>query len=80
MRIILVDPKNELILHSIAIETKGDAQRFVYYWKKEERERQYQIERVLVYGGTCRIMDPDERVRSPPNMPGNVLIFKAVYP
>jgi hypothetical protein len=65
-RVILVDPKNELILHSIAIETKGDAQRFVYYWKKEERERQYQIERILVSGGFCRIMDPDEPVPVPP--------------
>lgn len=80
MRVILVDPKNELILHSIAIETKGDAQRFVYYWKKEERERQYQIERVLVYGGTCRIMDPDEPVPVPPQHAEQCLDLKAVYP
>lgn len=64
-RIVLIDPKNELILHSIAIETKGDGQRLDYYWHREERERGYEVDRILVSCGTVRIMDRDDPITVP---------------
>lgn len=73
MRIILIDPKNEITLHSIAIETKADGQRLDYYWHKEERERNYEVDRILVSCGTCRIMDRNDPITVPLQHAGQCL-------
>jgi hypothetical protein len=72
-RIVLIDPKNELILHSIAIESKGDAQRLDYYWHREERERNYEIERILVSCETVRIMGREDPITVPIQHAGKCL-------
>jgi hypothetical protein len=72
-RIILIDPKNEIIIHSIAIESKGDGQRLDYYWHKEERERKYEIDRVLVSCGTVRLMARDDPICIPLHHAGQSL-------
>lgn len=64
-RILLIDPILELILHSIAIETKADGQRLDYYWHREERTRGYEIMRVLVSCQTVRIMERDDPIAVP---------------
>jgi len=72
-RIILIDPKNEIIIHSIAIETKQDGQHLDYYWHKEERERGHQIDRILVSCGTVRIMERDDPITIPLQHAGQCL-------
>jgi hypothetical protein len=72
-RIILVDPKLELILHSIAIETRTDGARLDYYWHREERTRGYEILRVLVSGGSARVMDREDPIPVPVQFAGQCL-------
>lgn len=72
-RIILIDPKNEIIIHSIAIETKGDGQRLDYYWHKEEQTRGYPVDRILVSCGTVRIMDREDPIVIPLHHAGQCL-------
>lgn len=64
-RIVLIDPKNELVLHSISIETKGDAKRLEDYWHQEEQTRGYEVDRIIVSMGTSRIMDRNDPVPVP---------------
>jgi hypothetical protein len=72
-RIILVDPKLELILHSIAIETRADGARLGYYWYREERIREYEILRVLISGGQARVMDREDPIPVPVQHAGQCL-------
>lgn len=78
MKVIFIDTKNELILGSIPIEKRSDAQRALYIWKKEERDRQCDVDRVLVYGGMSRLMDPDEPFPVPPQHAGQCLDARLV--
>jgi len=71
-RIILVDPKGELVLHSIAIETKGDAKRLEDYWHKEEQTRGHEVDRIIVSGETCRIMERTDPVPVPAYAAGSL--------
>lgn len=64
-RIILLDSKNELILHSIAIETKGDAKRLEDYWHQEEQTRGYEVDRIIIAGGISRFMDRGDPIPVP---------------
>ena len=72
-RIILVDPRLELILHSIAIESKNDGARIDYYWHREERTRGYEIIRVLVSCETARIMEREDPITVPVRFAGQCL-------
>jgi len=72
-RILLIDPVKELTLHSIAIESKGDGQRLDYYWHKQERERGYHIDRILVSCGTVRIMEREDLIVVPVQHAGQCL-------
>jgi len=80
MILYLIDTKIEILLHSIPINNLGDAQRSVYYWKKQERERGYNVERMIVYGGMARMMDPEEAVPVPPRNPGQYLDARGITP
>lgn len=77
-RIILVDPRLELVLHSIAIETRTDGARLDYYWHREERTRGYEILRVLISGGSARIMDRDDPIAVPVQNAGQCLDARPV--
>lgn len=72
-RILLIDPVKELTLHSLSIECKGDGQRLDYYWHKQERERGYEIERVLVSCGHVRIMAREDPIVIPLHHAGQCL-------
>jgi hypothetical protein len=80
MILYLIDTKIEILLHSIPINNLGDAQRSVYYWKKQERERGYCVDRLLVYGGMSRLMDPEEPIPIPPGHVGQCLDARGVMP
>lgn len=71
-RIILIDPKTELILHSISIETKGDSKRLDDYWHQEEFIRGYEVDRIIVSMGISRIMERTDPVPVPVNAAGQL--------
>ena len=79
MKVILIDTVDEIIVNTVNIESRTDAQRLIYNWKKEQRARQHEIERVIVYGGLVRILDPDEPVPVPPQFAGQCLDARGVF-
>ena len=78
MKIILIDVTDEIIVNTVNIESRADAQRLIYNWKQAQRIRQHEIERVIVYGGMVRILDPLEPVPVPPQFAGQCLDARGV--
>ena len=64
-KIILVDSQNEIIIHSISIESKESARRTDQLWKYEESTRHHEVERLIVNGGMIRIMDRTDPIPVP---------------
>jgi hypothetical protein len=63
MKIIIIDPRTETIIHIVSIYGQGDAQILTEMFKKWTLERG-DLERIIVSGGTVRIMDPGDPVPS----------------
>lgn len=66
MRVILVDPVDEITVHSIAIEQKGDNHRAEEFYRKAVFERGHEIDRILVSSGFSRFMEIHEKIPMPP--------------
>ena len=64
-KVILIDSHNEIIIHSIAIESKESARRTDQLWKDEEGTRHHEVERLIVNGGIVRIMDRTDPIPVP---------------
>jgi hypothetical protein len=48
VKVLLIDPKEEIIIHSVRIEDKAAAKRFNGLWRDEEADRGRILERVLI--------------------------------
>lgn len=68
MKILTIDPRREMIVRSIPIVTKDDARRFEDHFKADREERG-DLDRVIIAGGTVRIMDPADPVPVPMQQP-----------
>jgi hypothetical protein len=64
-KIILIDSQNEIVIHSISIESKESARRTDQLWKDEEATRHHEVERLIVNGGMIRIMDRTDLIPVP---------------
>lgn len=78
MKVILIDTVDEIIVNTVNIDSRTDAQRLIYNWKKEQRNRGHEIKRVIVYGRMVRILDPAEPVPVPPQFAGQCLDARGV--
>lgn len=65
VKVIVIDPKDEIILHNVPIENKAAARRVDDFWRAEEEDRGRDLERVLICEGTIRIMDRSMQVPVP---------------
>lgn len=64
-KIIRIDSQNEVIIHSISIESKESARRTDQLWRDEEFTRHHEVERLIVNGGIIRIMDRTDPIPVP---------------
>ena len=64
-KVILIDSQNEVIIHSISIESKESARRTDQLWQDEESTRKHEVERLIVNGGIIRIMDRTDPIPVP---------------
>lgn len=64
-KIILIDSQDEIIIHSVSIESKESARRIDELWKAEESTRHHEIERLIVSSGMVRIMDRTDPIPVP---------------
>jgi hypothetical protein len=65
MKVLLIDPVDECIVHNLSIETKKSVARIMEFWRAQEAARGHEIERVLVRGGTMEIMDRNDVIPVP---------------
>lgn len=64
-RIVLIAPRQGLVVHSgMDIYDNGSVKR-AEAWIKNKEAEYGEIERILLAGGTVRIMDPDEPIPVP---------------
>lgn len=68
MKIVTIDPRKELIIRSLTIDTKADAARLADLTRKDEEDRG-QLDRIIIAGGTVRIMDPADPIPVPMKVP-----------
>lgn len=64
MKILIIDPKAELIVHNLEVSDKESAHRVERFTKQLTAERG-ELDRILIAGGTCRIMDPTDPIPVP---------------
>ena len=64
-KIIRIDSQDEIIIHSVSIESKESARRTNELWKAEESTRHHEVERLIVNGGMIRIMDRTDPIPVP---------------
>lgn len=64
MKILVVDPRAELVLHNLAVTDKKSAHHIDDFCKQQVLERG-DIDRIIIAGGTCRIMDPKDPIPVP---------------
>ena len=67
MKIVLINPRSELVIHSLAVEYDSKLHQLEEFIRSLEKE-QGTLDRVLVYNGTCRIMDEFEKIPIPIRM------------
>jgi hypothetical protein len=63
--ILLVDPKDELIVHNIPIHSKDSVRKVEKFWKEQEIARGHELERVLILGGRMEIMGREDKIPVP---------------
>lgn len=64
-KVLLIDPKMEIVLHSVQIINKESVKRFTSYHSQEERARGYPLERLLIREGFISIMDIKDEIPIP---------------
>jgi len=61
----LIDPADRLLIFSLDIFSKEDAKRFNEEWKKQEKARGHDLDRVIVSMGETRVMQRDDAIPIP---------------
>jgi len=64
-RILIIDPKRELLIHSIPVYEKSDKDHIETFIKSKKEEYGNDLERIILSMGTVRIMGPDEPIPIP---------------
>jgi len=64
-KVLLIDPRMEIILHNIQIINKESVKRFNAYWKQEETTRGYPLERLLIREGFISVMEIKDEIPIP---------------
>jgi hypothetical protein len=57
VKVVVIDPKSELILHNMPIENKDSVKRINAFCRAEEEDRGLDLVRLLICEGTVRVMD-----------------------
>jgi hypothetical protein len=57
VKVVVIDPKDELILHNMPIESKDSVRRLNTFCRAEEEDRGRDLVRLLICEGTVRVMD-----------------------
>lgn len=68
-RVIIIDPKGEIVLHSVQIFNKESVKRVDRYFSEEKKSRGYALERILIREGLVTIMDDDQEIPIPVDIP-----------
>jgi hypothetical protein len=64
-KVLLIDPRNEIILHTIQIINKESVKRFNNYEAQEVASRGYPLERILIREGFITVMEPRDEIPIP---------------
>lgn len=64
MKILLIDCKDELIIHNLPVNSSTDARKVENWWKDQEKARGHEIDRIMIRGGTCEIMNREDPIPS----------------
>ena len=64
MKVIIVDCHDELLIGSFPIDGEDNARRIDRRWREQETARGHELDRLLVRGGTCEIMNRDVPIPS----------------
>ncbi len=64
MKVIILDCHDELLIGSFPIYGEDNARRIDRRWKDQETARGHELDRLLVRGGTCEIMNRDDPIPS----------------
>lgn len=65
-KVLLIDPKTEIILHNIQIINKESVKRVNSYEAQEVAARGYPLERVLIREGFISVMESRDEIPIPP--------------
>lgn len=68
-RVIIMDPKLEIVLHSIQIHNKESVKRCDRYFADEVKSRGYPLDRILIREGLITIMEDRDEIPIPAEMP-----------
>jgi hypothetical protein len=63
--ILIIDPRDEKIIHNIQVESKDSAKRIDQFFREQEIARGHELERVIVSMNTVRIMDRNDKIPVP---------------
>ena len=64
-KIIIIDPVDRIIIHSVDIFDKDGARRAENYWREQEAARGRELERVIVSMAQVRIMGRNDPIPVP---------------
>lgn len=68
MKILVIDTRKEIVLHSLSITCKADAAWLKTYIDQETQDRG-ELDRIIIAGGTVRIMEPGDPIPVPVQQP-----------
>jgi hypothetical protein len=69
-KVIIVDLKDEIVLHSVQIINKESVKRACAYIAQEEKYRGHHLERILIREGFVSIMDEQDEIPIPQEYAG----------